>query len=121
MDGLVFGSIAFLVLWLIGILIALMAKSTAKAWRRLLIVSAFFSFCLPIAGLFYTSAGITGIIEKGGESIETSIAGATILGTILSAIMGIIGFSLGAFFLLIGLLVGRNKHIEISDAPLPNI
>lgn len=117
MNGLVFGSMAFLVLWITGTLTVLMSKSTGKAWRRILFASAFFSFCLPMAGLFYTSASVAGIIEKGGEFIGTSATATAILGTFLSAIMGILGFFLGAFFLMIGLLVGRNKCIEISAAP----
>ena len=120
-NGLIFGSIAFLILWVIGILIALMAKSMAKAWGRLLILIAFFSFCMPFAGLFFTSAGVSVIIEKGGEFIGTSATGTAILGTILSAIMGVIGFSFGAFFLLIGLHVGRNKSSNIPESPFSEI
>jgi len=44
------GAGSFLIFWVIGIVIAVLAKSAAKAWRRLLLTSAVLSF-LRVCGL----------------------------------------------------------------------
>jgi hypothetical protein len=113
------GAITFFVLWIVGIIVALMAPSAAKAWRRLLITSGVFSFLLPLSAIVFTGSHVAGTLEKGGEYAGAAAAGAAIGGGLVSGFMGIIGFFLGAVFLVIGLLVGRDKQVVYVQASAP--
>lgn len=108
-SGAMYGAVAFFVLWIVGVVIAVSAKSASKAWRRLFISTGLLSFCLPLSAIFFTGSHVASAIEKGGDMATASIAGAAIGGGIVSGFMGILGFFLGAVFLIIGLLVGRDK------------
>lgn len=114
-----FGAIAFFVLWIACIVVAVMAPSPAKAWRRLLIASAIFAFLLPLSGVIFTGSHVASTMEKGGEYAGAAATGAAIGGTLVSGFMGIIGFFLGAVFLVIGLLVGRDNQVIYVTAPPP--
>lgn len=112
-----YGAIAFFFLWLVGIVVAVKSPSAAKAWRRLLVTSAILSFLLPLAAIVFTGSHVAGTIEKGGEYAGAAAAGAAIGGGLVSGFMGIFGFFLGAVFLVIGLLVGRDKQVIYVQAP----
>ena len=112
-----YGAIAFFVLWILGIIVAAMAPSVAKAWRRLLITAALLSFALPLSAMVFTGSHVAGTLEKGGEYAGAAAAGAAIGGGLVSGFMGIVGFFLGAVFLVIGLLVGRDKQIIYVQSP----
>ncbi len=114
-----YGAIAFFALWIVGITIAVMAPSAAKAWRRLLITSAVLSFLLPLSAIVFTGSQVASTMEKGGEYAGAAAAGAAIGGGLVSGFMGILGFFLGAVFLVIGLLVGRDKQVVYIQAPPP--
>ena len=114
-----YGAIAFFVLWVIGIVVAVMAPSAAKAWRRLLITSGVLSFLLPLSAIVFTGSHVAGTLEKGGEYAGAAAAGAAIGGGLVSGFMGILGFFLGAVFLVVGLLVGRDKQVVYVQAPPP--
>ena len=113
-----YGAIAFIVLWVVGIVVAVMAPSAAKAWRRLLITSGILCFLLPLSAIVFTGTHIAGTLEKGGEYAGAAAAGAVIGGGLVSGLMGILGFFLGAVFLVIGLLIGRDKQVVyVQSAP----
>ena len=112
-----YGAIAFFILWIAGIVVAVTAPSPAKAWRRLLIASAVFAFLLPLSGVIFTGSHVASTMEKGGQYAGAAATGAAIGGTLVSGFMGIVGFFLGAVFLVIGLLVGREKQIIYLQAP----
>ena len=114
-----YGAVTFFVLWIVGIIIAVMAPSAAKAWRRLLITSGVLSFLLPLSAIVFTGSHVAGTLEKGGEYAGAAAAGAAIGGGLVSGFMGILGFFLGAVFLVIGLLVGRDKQVVYVQAPPP--
>lgn len=114
------GTLAFFVLWAASIALALMAPSAAKAWRRLLITSGILSFMLPLSTLLFTGSHVASAVEKGGEYAGAAAAGAMIGGGLVSGIMGIVGFFLGAVFLVIGLLVGRDKQIVYVQGTPPD-
>lgn len=113
------GVVAFFIIWIAGIVVAVMAPSPAKAWRRLLITAAIFAFLLPLSGIIFTGSHVASTMEKGGEYAEAAATGAAIGGTLVSGFMGIVGLFLGAIFLVIGLLVGRDKQIIYVQAPPP--
>ena len=112
-----YGAVAFFVLWVVGIVVAVKAPSAAKAWRRLLITSGVLSFLLPLSAIVFTGSHVAGTLEKGGEYAGAAAAGAAIGGGLVSGFMGILGFFLGAVFLVIGLLVGRDKQVVYVQAP----
>ena len=114
-----FGAMAFFVFWIVGIVVAVMAPSAAKAWRRLLITSGVLSFLLPLSAIVFTGSQVASTMEKGGEYAGAAAAGAAIGGGLVSGFMGILGFFLGAVFLVIGLLVGRDKQVVYIQAPPP--
>jgi hypothetical protein len=114
-----YGAIAFFVLWIVGIVVALKAPTAAKAWRRLLITSGVLSFLLPLSAIVFTGSHVAGTLERGGQYAGAAAAGAAIGGSLVSGLMGILGFFLGAVFLVIGLLVGRDKQVIYVQAPPP--
>lgn len=103
---------AFFVVWAVGIAIAVMAPSAGKAWRRLLLTASVFSFLMPLSGLVYTGSFMATHAKGGAEA-----AGAAIGGGLLSGALGFVGFFLGIVFLIIGLLVGREKQIVYVERP----
>ena len=105
------GAIAFFILWVIGIVVALRAKSASKAWRRLLLTSAVLSFLLPISGIIYTGSFVATQVDTTSEYAGAQAVGATIGGGLVAGFLGFGGFFLGVVFLIIGLLVGRDKQI----------
>ena len=105
------GAIAFFIFWVLGIVVALGAKTAAKAWRRLLISSAVLSFLAPISAIIYTGSFMATQIDTTSEYAGAQAAGAAIGGGLISGFMGFAGFFLGVVFLIIGLLVGRDKQV----------
>lgn len=90
---------------------ALGAKTAAKAWRRLLLSFAVLSFLMPISGIIYTGSFMATQVDSTSEYAGAQAAGAAIVGGLISGFMGFVGFFLGLVFLVIGLLVGRDKQI----------
>lgn len=110
-------AMAFLIFWIVGFVLALSASTAGKAWRRLLISSAVLSFLLPISGLIFTGSHIASQTDTSGAAT----AGAAIGGTLLSGALGFLGFFLSIVFLVIGLLVGRDKQVVYVQAlPVAN-
>lgn len=112
-----YGVVAFFVFWILGLVVAVMAPSPGKAWRRLLITAAILSFLLPLSAIVFTGSHVAGVMEQGGKHAGAATAGAAIGGTFISGFMGIVGFFLGAIFLVVGLLVGREKQVVYVQAP----
>jgi hypothetical protein len=110
--GSPWGAISFPIFWFIGIVVAICAKTAAKAWRRLLISSAVLSFMLPISGIIYTGSFMATHVNS-----SSAYAGAAIGGGLISGLMGFVGFFLGVIFLIIGLLVGRHERIVYVQGP----
>jgi hypothetical protein len=109
-------------LWCVAFAIALTAPSGAKAWRRLLICCAIASFLLPLATVVFTGTHVADVTAAGGEHSGAATAGALIGGGLVTGFMGVLGFFLGAIFLVIGLLVGRDpKVIYVQAPPSPNV
>jgi len=113
-DGAAKGVGAFFIIWIVGIAVAVMAPSASKAWRRLLLTSSVFSFLMPLSGLIFTGAYMANNTKGGAEA-----AGAAIGGGLVSGALGFIGFFLGVIFLIVGLLVGRDKQIVYVERPTP--
>jgi len=111
------GAIGFLVFWVLGIVIAVKSSTAPKAWRKLLISSAVLSFLLPLSGLIYTGSFMAEHVDPNAEYAGAQAAGAAIGGGLISGLMGFVGFFLGAVFLVIGLLVGRDKQVVYVQAP----
>lgn len=114
------GAIAFIIFWVIGIAIALGAKCAAKAWRRLLLTSAVLSFLAPISAIIYTGSFMATHVDTTSEYAGAQAAGAAIGGGLISGFMGFVGFFLGVVFLIIGLLVGRDKQVVYVER-LPEV
>lgn len=97
-----------LVTWVVAFIVALKATTAGKAWRRLMLSSAILSFLLPISGLVFTGAMMTTTALAGSGA---AAAGAALGGGLISGALGFIGFFLGIVFLVVGLLVGRDKQV----------
>jgi hypothetical protein len=96
----------FFGLWAGSVYISIKADRAAKAWRKLLITSACLSFSLPLAGMLMAGKAAYHYETKGRHLESAAMAGA---GGIAAIALGIMGFFLGAIFLTIGLLVGRDN------------
>ncbi|MBJ2346185.1 MULTISPECIES: hypothetical protein [Pseudomonas] len=109
------GAIVFFVIWIIALVIAVSAPTAGKAWRRLLVTSGIAAFMLPLAGIVFTGSHIATNISGAHSGAET--AGAAIGGTLVSGFLGFVGFFLGVIFLIVGLLVGRDKQVIYIQPP----
>jgi Na+/phosphate symporter len=98
--------IFFLTLWAVSIIIAIKSKSPINAWRKLLISNACLSFALPISIFIFTSSAMSKFMDKGPNIKAAAIAGA---GGITMIVFGVLGLFLGAIFLIIGLVVCKDK------------
>lgn len=99
--------VVFLGLWAGSVYFSIKAASAAKAWRKLLISSACLSFSMPLAGILFAGKAAYHY-EKTGHHLESAaMAG---LGGAFAFVLGLLGFFLGAIFLVIGLLVGRDNQ-----------
>ena len=98
-------AIVFLGLWAASIVVAVRAQRAAKVWRRLLISCACLSLALPLAGFIMAGRTTHHYAAKGAELEAAATAG---VGGVMAIFLGILGFFLGAIFLTIGLLVGRD-------------
>ncbi len=116
--GGIWGAIGFFVFWIMGFVIALTAKTASKAWRRLLLSSAVLSFLMPLSGIIYTGSFMATHVDANAKYAGAQAAGAAIGGGLVSGILGFVGFFLGVVFLIIGLLVGRDKQVIYVQAPL---
>ncbi len=103
------GVSSFFIFWIAAIVIAISAPRAGKAWRRLLVTSSILSLAMPISSFIFTGTQVTEAAEHSGAAV----AGAALGGGIITAISGFLGFFLGAIFLIIGLLVGRDKKIVV--------
>ena len=93
-------------LWALALVIAFKAKRAAKAWRRLLIGCAVFSLMLPLSALIFSGVQVA---EIGAEGSGAATAGAVAGGGIVTVMTGFVSFFMAAIFLLVGLLIGRDK------------
>ena len=99
--------LVFFGLWAGSIYLSIKADRAAKAWRKLLITSACLSFSLPLAGMLMAGKAAYHYETKGRHLESAAMAGA---GGVAAIALGIFGFFLGAIFLTIGLLVGRDNN-----------
>lgn len=91
-------------LWAIAIAITYFAATAGKAWRRLLLSCAIFALMIPLSTFVMSSAQVSGM---GGEGA----AGAAIGGGVVTAMTGFVSIFLAAIFLIIGLLVGKDRPV----------
>ena len=99
-------AIFFFLAWGAGIYTSTRARTTGKAWRWNLVPCAVLSFALPLAALIMTANTAAQLDAKGAHMA----AGVTAMaGTVAATIAGVFAFFMGAIFLTIGLLVGREK------------
>lgn len=115
--GGTWGAISFFLFWVVGIIIAIRSASAPKAWRKLLLTSSVLSFLLPLSGLIYTGSLMAKHVDPNAQYAGALAAGAVIGGGLISGFMGFVGFFLGVVFLIIGLLVGRDKQVVYVQAP----
>jgi len=110
--------IMFFVFYAIAFVIAMTAKNAGKAWRRLLICTGLLFFLAPIMGLFFTGHTMADA-DPALESHEAAgqFLGQLLGGGIITGALGIVGFFMGVIFLVIGLLVGRDKTVVYVERP----
>ena len=94
-------SLMFLFAWGLSIFFALKSQRAARAWRWLLVSSASLSFFVPLATLIWTAKA-----KDGAEVIG---------GLVATGFLGVVFFLVGLAFLVIGLLIGRDKHIVVIE------
>ncbi len=112
------GAISFYVVLVASVVFAFFSPSPAKALRRLFLTCSVLAFLLPLSGLLFTGDMMTNMSPEGNAQSGAYQAGVAIGGGIVSGILGFFGFFAGAIFLVIGLLVGRDKQIVYVQAPV---
>jgi len=104
----VLSGILFFTLWIGAIVIGIRSLRPARAWRHLLIPSGILSLVLPLAALVTTGRMASATAAKGGHMAELEAGAYAVGGTLFAVVVGFFGVILGAIFLTVGLLVGRN-------------
>ncbi len=94
------GAVALLVSWIVAFVIALKTPRGSKAWRWLLVTSAALSFVVPLSTFIRTTNETTGTGKLGG--------------LVATGFFSVVFFLLGLAFLVIGLLVGRDKQVVVA-------
>lgn len=108
----------FSLIWFPSIFIAIFFDTRApRLWRRFLIASAICSFALPLAAFVGFLRAAHALPLPGHFPKETNDAIAVFGGSVASIMVGVFGFFLGAIFLTIGLLVGREKPVALPASP----
>jgi len=110
-------STILLVFFAISAALALSAKRAAKAWRRLLLLSAVLCFAMPLASMIFSGVATAEMASHSGAAA----AGAMLGGGIVTMVTGVFGFFLGAIFLIAGLLVGRDPKIIIVNSEVKTV
>lgn len=112
-------TVTFLCLiWFPAIFISIFYNTRAPLlWRRFLIASALCSFALPLTAFIGALRIAHALTLSGHFSKDTNDAIAVFAGSLTSILVGVLGFFLGAIFLTMGLLVGREKR-EASSSPV---
>lgn len=98
----------------IAFLLAMTAERGAKAWRRVFVLMALLCFAMPLTAVLFTGAQISAIgTETSNDS--AAIAGTAIGGGMISMVSGFVGFFLGVIFLIVGLMIGRDKQVVVVE------
>ncbi len=107
--------IAFPAFWIIGLVLALTASRAAKAWGRIFVTLAILSFAMPLSSLVFTGSMVAEVATATEDEEYTGVAtaGTALGGGLITAVSGFFGFFLGVIFLIIGLLIGRNKEVIV--------
>ena len=71
-----------------------------------MIANACLSFALPLAAFIFSGKAAQHFVAKGQQLEAVATAG---VGGVMAIVLGVIGFFLGAIFLVVGLLVGRDN------------
>ena len=107
------GGTGFFVFLGLAFLLSIFSSRVAKAWRRIFLLSALIALAMPLSTVVYTGHAVNEQMKIGGDNAVFGAAGAVIGGGLLTLITGFLGFFLGAVFLIIGLLIGRDKQVII--------
>lgn len=104
--------LTFFLAWPLSLIAAISAPTTAKACRRLLLPAAVVSFLSPFSMLVFTGTYLATKTTSAAGAAGAAMGGATAIG-----VAGIVGWSLAATFLAVGLRVGRDKQAIVVQAP----
>lgn len=99
------GGALFWFSWLGGAVIAFLAPTAGKAWRYLLICCALLALAMPLSSMIFAG---NHFVESSAQGAGAA-AGSAIGGGLAAAMTGVVGFFLAAIFLIIGLLVGKDR------------
>lgn len=110
------GAISFYVVLLGSVVFAFFSASPAKALRRLFLTCSVLAFLLPLSGLVFTGDMMANMTPAASDHSGAYHAGVAIGGGIVSGVLGFVGFFAGGIFLVIGLLIGRDKQIVYVQA-----
>jgi hypothetical protein len=105
------GAAFFFAFWVLGIVIALLAKTKSKAWRHIMFLSAALSFMLPLLSFFYSTAAGTEAVSQGDDPAVGAVF-TTLIDFLFIDASGILGYLFGIIFFIIGFFVGREKQLD---------
>ena len=100
-------AVVFLGIWASAIVFSVRAYRAARVWRLALIVSACLSFALPIAAMIMAGKATIQTDPVADPVNALATAGA---GGIATVVFTIFGLLMGTIFLIVGLLVGRERQ-----------
>lgn len=106
------GGFSFFAFWGFALLLSFTASRGAKAWRRVFIACGVISFSLPLASLIFSGTQIVdAAVTDNADAAQ--VVGAAVGSGMITAISGFLGFFLGIVFMIVGLMVGKDKQIVV--------
>lgn len=101
------GGYAMLLLFISSIAITWLSSTAGKAWRYLLIGCAVFTLLMPISTFIL---GLVGINQMALEDPSGASSAGYMIGSGMATVtMGVLSFFIGAVFLILALLCGRDR------------
>ncbi len=97
----------------LSFLVALTAPTAGKAWRRLLVACGVGCLLLPLSTMIFSGS------VAAGQASGAAAAGSALGGAFLTGAAGIVGFFLGAVFLIVGFLCGRSPQVVYVQVQAP--
>ncbi len=72
---------------------------------------------LPLSTMVFAGSVATEAAAAAGEHAAAAATGVVIGGGLITVFAGFLGFFLGAVFLVVGFLIGRDKQVVVVQAP----
>ncbi|HJP45927.1 MAG: hypothetical protein QGE95_15325 [Arenicellales bacterium] len=97
--------------WGFMVLVSILTKRPARAWRVQFILASLLCFSLPLSSVVFTGASMIDVVDQSAPALIGTFVG----GSLVTMLAGVTGFFMGLILLVIGLLIGRENAVIIVN------